>query len=79
MSFAKNVDDLFHLVHSETHDCDSVLQTIKRSWVSEQAEALLEDNKRLTVGDLKDFLRVEFGVTPDVVLLANALADAKRL
>ena len=79
MSFSKNVDDLFHLVHAETHDCDSVLPTIKRSWVSEQAAALLEDDKRLTVGDLKDHLRVTFGVTPDGVLLANALADAKRL
>ena len=79
MSLAKNVDDIFHLVHAEKHDCDSVLPTIKRSWVSEQAAALLEDNKRLTVGDLKDFLRVTFGVTPDGVLLANALTDAKRL
>ena len=57
MSFQGTPDGVFILIEERQHVSDSLLPTIKRSWLREKIIDLLEDNGKLKVTQLIDILR----------------------
>ena len=76
--FRGNDQGFFELVDEHAHTCISHVATIKREWVRERINDILNRKPEAKPEELVQAIHVEFHVTVKRKMISNALADVKR-
>ena len=76
--FRGNDLGVFELVEERAHTCISHVGTVKREWVRERVNDILNSKPKVTPEELSQAIRDEFHVTVKRKMISNALADVKR-
>ena len=76
--FRGNDQGFFELVEEHAHTCISHVATIKREWVRERINDILNRKPEAKPEELVQAIHVEFHVTVKRKMISNALADVKR-
>ena len=76
--FRWSVQGFFELVEEQAHTCISHVATIKREWVRERVNDILNRKPKVKPDELVQTIRDEFHVTVKRKMISNELADVKR-
>ena len=77
MNFFQRLDGVFNLCHVRQHTCDAVRPTIRRVWVIAETKEILRERPKITVSELRDWLKDRHAVDVDMTIASLALRDVK--
>ena len=72
------LDGVFNLYHVRQHTCDAVSPTIRRVWVIAKTKEILRERPKITVSELRDWLKERHQVDVDMTIVSLALRDVKN-
>ena len=75
--FVGNGEGVFSLVEESEHSCRAALPTIKRIWICQKALELGREQK-VTPQRLKRYIKREYQVDAEEILIRNSLACSKK-